>query len=92
MQITQKRIEAAKDFPELVGLVFWSVIREKGLDPVSGMAIDFTDMPIFSNNELCYSTGDCVVSWDDNWVLAFKRDGMPYVGRRSEKGWNREEA
>lgn len=92
MQVTQERIETARDFPKLVGLVFCSVIREKGLDPASGKAIAFTDTPVFSDNELCYSTGDCVVAWDDHWVLAFKRDGMPYVGCRTEKGWSREEA
>lgn len=87
MQVTQARVQAAKTFGELVGLVFWSIYREGGLDPETKQPIDFRDLPVFSDNELVYSTGDCVLSWDDCWVLAFRQDGTPYVGCRTGKGW-----
>jgi hypothetical protein len=89
MQVTQERLKASKEFSELAGLVFWSVIRENGLDPATGFKIDFSDLPVFSDAAPTYASGDNVVSWDDHWVLTLEPGGMPYIGRRSGDGWIR---
>lgn len=58
-----------------------------GKDPVTGCEIDYSNMPWFGYKELHnYSTGDNVVSWDDDWVLYFERRGEPKVVLRRDWG------